>query len=142
MAQIIKYPVELLDFSPDEWSVYDEFLKAQEKGDRESIERLRAKLPAEQFARVGCGDMYPLNVARIVTEVAGKKSAGYMPIAVHVGCLSRSLAGPKPSAVEQVLGNLVALAWLDYQRCVFRRETLQDPTFKVASYYDQRVDRA
>ena len=142
----VVYPIGEIDPKPTEaeWRVYEAVLEAQRAPEGRAstaAAELRDAGTDEQIARMGGGETSLLIRDRIIRGMA----ATPVPrAAIHAKyrCLVKELAGEAPSAVESMLADAAAMAWLDLMRCRWDVETLGDASFRKADYYDRRADRA
>ena len=140
----VQWQVPLIGFSAEEGEFYRRVIVKSEDGDADTRAEARKEMEKPQNARLllKYGDV----AARLGRWLCVRTFNKYDGLAVamyrKMQAIARDLAGPHPSPVEVQLAELAAIAWADYQRCAMNRETLKDCTFRKASYYDQRADRA
>ncbi len=138
----LTYPIHHLDFTPNEWSHYDEMRAAKESNNLTDVMKLQAKLSPREFARISGGEWTEMLAFKILRSEFGTNWLTLTALMTKMKVLKTDLAGPTPTAVESVLADLVTIAWADWCRCLQHRECLEDCTFRQATYHDQRADRA
>jgi hypothetical protein len=133
------YPAELIEFTEEERRFWDVIIKSQQD-DRAAVRELGRPQNAKLLSRFG--DMGAVLKRQICESACGEFNAMAVAMYRKLEAIARDLAGPNPSGVEVMLAELVAMAWGDYQRCAKEREGLGECSFRKATYYDQRSDRA
>jgi len=138
------WQVPLIGFTDEELEFWDRVISKSEDEDADTRVEVRKEMEKPENARLllKYGDVGARIGRWLCVQTFHKYNGQAVAMYRKMEAIARDLAGPSPSAVEVQLAELAAIAWGDYQRCAMNRETLKDCTFRKASYYDQRADRA